>query len=671
MKLIKIFSVFILLSLIIISCGTTEEGVHPDIDGPGSDKPGTMKVFADDADLENYIKDQFASAVIETSFVTAEAEADDGADAGNSSQDQSNSEESQRYSDTNVQESGVDESDKIKTDGNILYVAQDRKVKIIKLESDNGMNVAAEVAIGENVDSLYLYKSTLVALYQPADDKNDYWCGDMPEGGGGGPLPALSSGMPCWYGQHRTGIMVIDITDPSKPEPIKNLVYDGTLVSSRLINGLLHIISRFRPILPPLEYYYDKTQDEMSDVIKRNIAALEDVPLKDLVPSFELIDKNGEIIESGLLVSAEDFMRPGDPQGANVVNIVSLDLNDPGGPHNSTGAILDARHVYASTASLYLASEIWNYNVSDENIMSAVQTSIHKFDLSGDKVTFSGSGRVPGSILNQFSFGEFKNILRVATSTRNWSTDSRGETNNVYCLKEEENKLNIIGRLENLAPGEHLYAARFIGDRGFLVTFVKVDPLFTLDLSDPTNPRLIGELKVPGYSDYIHPLGDNHLLTIGKDSIPYESWAYYQGLQLSIFDVSDFENPVLLYKEMIGDRGTESEALHNHKAFTYWADNNLLAIPVDLYEHQGKPQTPWDHGIHMFSGLYVYKVNSNDGFSFMGRISTSSGTSQFDTYYAWTRGLFVEDTVYAVTPDTVNSASIDDIQNTGETLHIR
>jgi hypothetical protein len=671
MKLIKIFSVFILLTLIIISCGTTEEGVNPEIEGPGPDKPGTMMVFADNADLENYMKDQFASAVVETSFVTAEAEADGGADAGNSSQDQSNSDESQGYSDTNVQESGVDESDKIKTDGNILYVAQDQKVKIIKLESDNGMSVAAEVAIGDNVDSLYLYKATLVALYQPTDDKNDYWCGDMPEEGGGGPLPAFSSGIPCWYGQKRTGIMVIDVTDPSKPEPIKNLVYDGTLVSSRLIKGLLHIISRFRPILPPLEYYYDKTQDDMSDVIQRNKAALEDVPLKDLVPSFNLIDKNGEIINSGLLVSAEDFMRPGDPQGASVVSIVSLDLNNPGGHHDSTGAVLDARHVYASTASLYLASEIWNYNVSDENITTAVQTSIHKFDLSGDKVSFSGSGRVPGSILNQFSFGEFKNILRVATSTWNWSSDSQGETNNVYCLNEVDNKLTTIGKLENLAPGEHLYAARFIGDRGFLVTFVKVDPLFTLDLSDPANPRMIGELKIPGYSEYIHPLGNNHLLTIGKDAIPYESWAYYQGLQLSIFDVTDFKNPVLLHKELIGDRGTESGALQNHKAFTFWADKNLLAIPVDLYEHQGKPQAPWDRGIHMFSGLYVYRVKSDDGFSFLGRISTSSSTSQFDSYYAWTRGLFVEDTVYAVTHDTVNSAIIDDIENTVETLNIR
>jgi hypothetical protein len=412
-------------------------------------------------------------------------------------------------------------------------------------------------------------------------------------------------------------------------------------------------------------------QDDMSDVIQRNMAALQDVPLKDLVPSFDLIDKNGVIIDSGLLVTAEDFMRPGDPQGASVVSIVSLDLNNPGGHHDSTGAILDARHVYASTASLYLASEIWNYNVTDENSTSAVQTSIHKFDLTGDKVSFSGSGRVPGSILNQFSFGEFKNILRVATSTWNWSTDTQAETNNVYCLNVVDSRLTIIGKLENLAPGEHLYAARFMGDRGFLVTFVKVDPLFTLDLSDPSNPRLIGELKVPGYSDYIHPLGDNHLLTIGKDAIPYESWSYYQGLQLSIFDVTDFKNPVLLHKEMIGDRGTESEALHNHKAFTYWADKNLLAFPVDLYEHQGKPQAPWDRGINTFSGLYVYTANSIDGFSFLGRISTSISTSQFDRYYSWTRGLFAEDTVHAITPDTVHSASIDDIENTVEALNIK
>ncbi|UCH80409.1 MAG: beta-propeller domain-containing protein [Nitrospiraceae bacterium] len=667
MNLVKFLSVILLSSIVLISCGTTEESSNNNKDTG----QGTMTVFTNEDELEAFLKEQIASAVVEYSFDTTEAETDTTGGSGNNSQGQGNSDGSQRYSDTNVQESGVDESDKIKTDGNYLYLAQEQAVKIIKLDTNEGMSVAGSIAARENIESLHLYGSILVALYLPADDNDDFWCGDASAGGTVESLPSISVTMPCWIGRSRTGVLVINVKDPLKPERIKDLIFDGELVSSRLINGLLHIISRFRPTLPPLEYYYDRAQDEKSDVVRRNLDALKDVPLHDLVPSFELFDKDGKPFDSGLLVSAEDFMKPGDPQGSMVVSITTLDLNSPEVDHESTGAVLDAIHVYASTSSLYLASEIWNYNVADEDIVSAVQTAIHKFNLTGKSISFSGSGLVPGSILNQFSFGEYKDILRVATSSWNWNTDSGGERNNVYCLKEDENKLAIIGRLENLAPGEHLYAARFIGDKGYLVTFEKVDPLFTLDLSDPSDPELMGELKVPGYSDYIHPLGDNHLLTIGKDAIPYESWSYYQGLQLTIFDVTDFKNPVLLHKEPVGDRGTESEALHNHKAFTYWSEKNLLAIPIDLYEHQLKPQTPWERGIHVFSGLYVYRVKSDDGFSFLGRISTSNSTLQYDRFYSWSRGLFLEDRVYAITPDTVNSAAIDDINNTMEVLPVK
>ncbi len=228
-----------------------------------------------------------------------------------------------------------------------------------------------------------------------------------------------------------------------------------------------------------------------------------------------------------------------------------------------------------------------------------------------------------------------------------------------------------MGKLENLAPGENIYSARFTGNKGFLVTFVKVDPLFTLDLSDPANPKLIGELKIPGYSDYIHPLGDNHLLTIGKDAILYESRAWYQGLQLSIFDVSGFKNPVLVHKEQIGVRGTESEALHNHKAFTYWEEKNLLAIPVRLYEHQNEQKTPQMFGTQTFSGLYIYKVHSDDGFTFMGRIASSETASQYSMYSSWTRGLFVNSRIYAVTPDSVHSVNVENIDNSVEALSIK
>jgi hypothetical protein len=231
--------------------------------------------------------------------------------------------------------------------------------------------------------------------------------------------------------------------------------------------------------------------------------------------------------------------------------------------------------------------------------------------------------------------------------------------------------LETIGRLEGLAPGEMIYSARFIGTRGFLVTFVRIDPLLTLDLSDPTAPQVVGELKVPGYSDYIHPLGENHLLTIGKDTTLEGDIAWYQGVQLSIFDITDFANPILLHQEFLGDRGTQSEALHNHKAFTYWAERELLAIPLELHEHQEPPQHPSDWAPWTFTGLQVLRVGIEQGFAALGRISTADTASSSCFSCGWTRGLFIEDDVFAVTADAVRAANVNDIPGTIQVLDLK
>jgi hypothetical protein len=197
---------------------------------------------------------------------------------------------------------------------------------------------------------------------------------------------------------------------------------------------------------------------------------------------------------------------------------------------------------------------------------------------------------------------------------------------------------------------------------------VKIDPLFTLDLSDPTAPQVVGELKVPGYSDYIHPFGADHLITVGKDAalVAEDNMAWYQGVQLSIFDVSDFAAPGLKHKLILGDRGTATEVAHNHKAFTFWPEKSLLALPVELYEYAAPPVYPWEYGIHSFSGLYVYRVSPEDGFVLLGRVSTRSADDGWFT--PWTRGVFVDDTVYAITADAVRRAPVDGIETGVDTL---
>jgi hypothetical protein len=389
--------------------------------------------------------------------------------------------------------------------------------------------------------------------------------------------------------------------------------------------------------------------------------------LDDLLPACYEIDGTGTVAAAGRVVDWPDFSRPPDTYGVSIITIVTIDLADLSAGFESTATIADADIVYASTRALYLAHTLWRYIEPVPLVEPAAgydyseRTVIRKFDLTAEKVENSASGSVWGRALNQFSLGEHEDVLRIATTTGYVSrTGEASSRNHVFCLVEDGGgRLEIAGAAENLAPGERIYSARFLGERGFLVTFKKVDPLFTLDLSDPEEPRVVGELKIPGYSDYIHPFGPDHVLTIGKDTVPAEQgdFAWYQGVQLCVFDVTDFADPRQLHKEVIGVRGTSSEALHNHKAFTYWAARDLLAIPVYLCE--GEQAEVWYSAPHTFTGLYVYRATVAAGFDFLGRIDTApSGSSYYGP--AWTRAVFVGGTAYAVTPDAVRAAAVED-----------
>jgi hypothetical protein len=263
--------------------------------------------------------------------------------------------------------------------------------------------------------------------------------------------------------------------------------------------------------------------------------------------------------------------------------------------------------------------------------------------------------------LNQYSLGEYEDHLRIATTVQSFGPFESVVSNSIYVLGVNEETLEITGKVEQIAPGETIYAARFMGPRGFLVTFERIDPLFTLDLSDPANPTVVGELKVPGYSDHIQMLDENHLLTIGKDAQDNGSFAWVQGVQLSIFDITDMANPTLKFKEIIGGRGTNSEANYNPKAFNHFAPLNALAFPIDLFS--GDTTGP-EWGMHEFTGLYVYEVTTEAGFTFLGRIASAEGEVQqgcFEGYYGSTRGVFIDQAVYSVTERSVKAASIDDV----------
>jgi hypothetical protein len=638
-----------------IGCSGTEEEGQQTSSSPITSS--TLSTFQDNAELEQYLKEQFAKSIVDiTSSGTGGPSDVTPNDSEPGSEDGQDSDAGD-YTPTNVQEQGVDEADVVKTDGDYFYIAGRDKVSIVNTEPP--MQKISEVTVSGSVGSLYIYKELLVVLYTPENGTGETW----PQAD---PTDALMLGIPCWIPiEAKVGVSVYDLSDISNPEFLVKTEVDGYLASSRLVGNRLHVIHQFLPDLPPIQVYYDSAVDDMEAVIASNMKQMEDIALSDLIPYYETTDRNGTTSQASQVVMPDDFYYPEDQDcGGSITTIMTFDLDNPTEKFKSASVVADANIVYASTEALYIASSQWNSWPSSMAVSASRQTVVHKFDITGDEVVSTGGGTIAGWVLNQFSLGEKDGILRIATTVDAYTDGTTKRTNSVYCLEAKEGKLNLVGSLEDLAEGEKLYAARFIGDRGYLVTFVTIDPLFTLDLSDPTAPRVVGELKIPGYSDYIHPFGENHLITIGKDTVNDDWGTWYQGVQLSIFDITDFSNPQLLHKKIVGDRGTGSEALLDHKAFTFRSSNNLLAIPIDLYVNDTPPQEPWDYGTYKGSGLYVYRVSTDNGFESIGQIATMDHPSDDYPPNQWTRGIFMNEDIFAITPTTVRWAEVDDIENT-------
>ncbi|NOY69887.1 MAG: hypothetical protein GXP53_10465 [Deltaproteobacteria bacterium] len=615
--------------------------------------PSVGMDFTSDAELHDYFVEQYASGVSSSSNILY-ASAEDGVGTDGADQPEKGS-----FSTTNIQEAGVDEGDVVKTDGDFLYIASKNHVKIVAARPgiETNANDAAgsrQISVDGDIDELYLYGHLLVIIYTPENNAGTPWNGaDSVD-------PSVKAdfvGIPYWIPVNaRVGILFVDVSNPDAPETIKKITADGRLSGSRRIEGRLHVILQYLPVLPPIHIWYDGTEKNRENVISENRLLLADMPVDAFLPKVTVTGAADAVLKSGRLVPTPDFLRPDPASGGGIVTVLTQDLDDPSSDFSSIGFIADVGTVYASTRSLYLVDTDypWTIDWLDTSGTADFVTHIHMIDLTGEKARLVASGTVPGEVINQFSLGEYQGVLRVATSTgTNWNTDKE---NHVFCLKPDGTKLAVIGRLDGIAPGEDLYAARFMGTRGFLVTFVKVDPLFTLDLSDPKNPKVAGELTVPGYSTYLHPMSDDLLLAMGKDARVEDGITWYQGLQLSIFDISDFSAPELLFSEHIGARGTGSEALYDHKAFTWFSEKGLLAIPVNLYEHLTLPDQPWEWGTHTFDGLYVYSASGDNGFTFKGRLALTQAQWPY-----WSRGIFIGDTVFAVDPDEVKSAPVEEI----------
>jgi uncharacterized secreted protein with C-terminal beta-propeller domain len=245
--------------------------------------------------------------------------------------------------------------------------------------------------------------------------------------------------------------------------------------------------------------------------------------------------------------------------------------------------------IYASTASLYVAATAWGnwWDAADE----AVTTNVYKFDLADASVPLVSMGAVPGQVLDQFSLDEHDGLLRVATTR--WSAGDDGSSSGVSVLRDHGGNLSLVGAVDRLAPGERIYSARFVGDRAYVSTFRQIDPFFVIDLSEPSAPRVEGELKVPGFSSYLQPLDDTHVLGIGRDVDP--DTGRVLGVQVSLFDVSNPTTPVRAAVHTFPGDGWEtwSEALFDHRAVSWFPERGILALPGARFTADGTTDSLW------------------------------------------------------------------------------
>jgi len=557
-----------------------------------------------------------------------EALGGDGGDRDEGAPEDANNETD--FTDTNLQEFGVDEADVVKTDGEYFYMLVGSELRIIKAYPAEEMAEIASLELDSadySTSDLYLNGDRLVAITQPS-----YYFYDEIRLASQDLVEADEDEYYPYYENDKTVVTLVDISDHSNPQVEANWRFDGYYNNSRMIDGLLHIIITQYPYIP-----YDLDPQELTEEI-----------IDQFIPQYTVTFAD-QTEKSGALVTFEDFYHPVDPDGYTISTIVSLDTNEVATEISSTAIMADTGTIYSSRNALYLTDPDYDYYCSYRETLD-----IHKFEFSATGTVYTASGSVEGRLLNQFSLGEQNDYLRVATTTgETWDWSANSSKNHIYILEEDGDQLSTIGAIEDVAPGEQIYAARFLGDKGFLVTFRQTDPLFTLDLSDPANPSIAGKLKVPGFSEYIHVLDDNYLLTLGRDATEE---GQVLGLQLSIFDVSDFTEPELATSLQIGTSGTYSEAEYNHKAFTYYAAENLLAIPVDLYENQDQEE---GYGSYTFSGVQVYQILPEEGITLLGQVSTSdTGDYGYPSYWGWTRGIFIEDSIFAVTETGVQVASI-------------
>ncbi|HEX6767256.1 MAG TPA: beta-propeller domain-containing protein [Polyangiaceae bacterium] len=589
------------------------------------------------------------------------------------------------HSETNVQVAGVDEPDFVKNDSGTIYVLASDGVRVIDAWPAEAAHEVSRVSVVGEPRRMFLAGDRLIVYTRLTSAGQVGLASDTSE-------PSVPSSQGCTYGYDcrftseggLTLATVFDVTAPESPRELQRIALSGGFVAARRIGPKVYTVVHDQGLVSApgvvlgLEADDPETLDsEYERLTKAADDAVDALPAKYFLPWAKTVDSLTESVSDA--DACDEALVTRAAAGQSFVSVVSFDLTTLSGVSRSITAGKPG-FVYSSADALYLATD----GVDGADAVSPYGSTaaddfstIHKFSLASGNVHYVGSHPIRGHVLNQFSMDEQNGVLRVATTSGRVPDPSA--SSNITTLGAGGNGLEKLGELSGLAPDEDIRSVRFDGDRGFVVTFKKTDPLFVIDLADATRPSVLGELKIPGFSTYMQRLDPTHLLAVGFDADDHGDFAYFDGIQIQIFDVSDLANPTLLHKTVIGTRGSGSEALMNHLAFNYFPSRGWLALPMTICEGG-------DDGVYgdklTFAGLMVFDVSLEGGIVEHGRLpfvdpaqaagtGATCGTWWADSTSLVKRSIFMEDFAYGLSDTQLKVAQVDALGDVLETISLR
>jgi len=675
--------------------------VNIDPDNPivigGGDEPVELKTFSSMNEIQEFFEENsaigyYGGGILAESGTFAVPSI---ANAAGKAQQSDSSSRAGDYSETNIQVQGVDEPDIVKNDGKYIYAVSGNSVVIVNAFPAESMRILSEVKVENSVSNIFINGDKLIVF----SSENEYIntgarCAGVP-----------SFGLRCGsYSKTTTHIDVYDTNDKENPELIQEVELDGWYVDARMIGDYVYVVSSSSVSFNNFDLPTYRVNGALTEAIPSDVGYF---PGSDSSYTFNSIlalnleseEVSREVYLMGasrtIFVSKENIYFTHMKQISQntyldeYAEVVVLPLL-PNEEKEKVREIVEGDdsyyvkrqkidNVFLDYAKTIPLSEtptqlLLDYAKARENFDIMIQketekTIIHKVNIEGNRIKYRGSGEVPGRILNQFSMDEFDGYFRIATTTGFVSRSGRANSlNHLYVLDED---MEIVGSVEDLAPGERIYSVRFLGNRAYMVTFKKVDPLFVIDLSDPEDPEVLGYLKITGFSDYLHPYDENHIIGIGKETAGgNEDFSWYQGVKISLFDVTDVNNPVERAKIEIGDRGTDSFALRDHKAFLFDRERNLLVVPIALSEideskYAGEiPDNTF--GERVWQGAFVLDISLN-GIEERGRITHYDFGDTLNRWYyggqkAIQRSLYMDDVLYTISGSKIKANDLESVE---------